>query len=129
MLSQSILLARDYCESGEHDCTSHPSALDPPPTGTFLRRVQHGPCLEFIVDQAVVDHQFVSRGRWPLAVVENDESTHAEVCNFACSAAAAQPRVVVIAGYLVGSDRVFFGFLPRHSIDISWRVIDLICAF
>ena len=37
-------------------------------------------------------------------------------------------RVLVIAGYLVGSDRVFPGFLPRHSIDISWRV-NLICAF
>tara|TARA_B100000768_G_C11132495_1_gene312395 strand:+ start:465 stop:740 length:276 start_codon:yes stop_codon:yes gene_type:complete len=29
----------------------------------------------------------VSRGEWGLAVVEDDESTHAEVCNFACSAA------------------------------------------
>ena len=45
--------------------------------------MQHGPCLEF----SVVDHQFVSRGEWALAVVEDDESTHAEVCNFACSAA------------------------------------------
>ena len=45
--------------------------------------MQHGPCLEF----SVVDHQFVSRGEWALAVVEDDESTHAEVCNFRCSAA------------------------------------------
>ena len=45
--------------------------------------MQHGPCLEF----SAVDHQFVSRGEWALAVVEDDESTHAEVCNFACSAA------------------------------------------
>ena len=35
----------------------------------------------------MVDHQFVSRGKWGLAVVEDDDSTHAEVCNFACSAA------------------------------------------
>eukprot|EP00964_Phaeocystis_antarctica_P044356 scaffold25494_cov25-Phaeocystis_antarctica.AAC.1 len=35
--------------------------------------------------------------------------------------------VVVIAGYLVGSDRVFSGFLPRHSIDISWRVRPDLC--
>ena len=46
--------------------------------------MQHGPCLEF----SVVDHQIVSRGECALAVVEDDESTHAaEVCNFACSAA------------------------------------------
>ena len=45
--------------------------------------MQNGPCLEF----SEVEHQFVSTGKWALAVVENDESTHAEVCNFACSAA------------------------------------------
>ena len=45
--------------------------------------MQHGPCLEF----SVADHQFVGRGEWAVAVVEDDESIHAEVCNFACSAA------------------------------------------
>ena len=29
----------------------------------------------------------MTRGKWTLGVVENDESTHAEVCDFACSAA------------------------------------------
>ena len=59
------------------------SPLTPPLTGASRRRVQDGPCLEF----SVVDHQFVSRGECALAVVEDDESTHAEVCSFACSAA------------------------------------------
>ena len=60
-----------------------PSTLDAPLTGAPRRRVQHGPCLEF----SVADHQFVGRGEWAVAVVEDDESIHAEVCNFACSAA------------------------------------------
>ena len=29
----------------------------------------------------------MTKGKWTLGVVENDESTHAEVCDFACSAA------------------------------------------
>ena len=29
----------------------------------------------------------MTRGKWTLGVVENDESTHAEVCDFACCAA------------------------------------------
>ena len=29
----------------------------------------------------------MTRGKWTLFVVENDESPHAEVCDFACSAA------------------------------------------
>ena len=39
----------------------------------------------------------------------------------------AKSRVLVIAGYLVESDRVFSGFLPRHSIDISWRMGPGLC--
>ena len=34
---------------------------------------------------------------------------------------------MVIADYLVGSDRFFFCFLPRHSIDISWCVRPDLC--
>ena len=75
-------LARDHGESGEP--TNAPKRLRPATlTGASRRRVQNGPCLEF----SEVEHQFVSTGKWALAVVENDESTHAEVCNFACSAA------------------------------------------
>ena len=29
----------------------------------------------------------MTKGKWTLGVVENDESTHADVCDFACSAA------------------------------------------
>eukprot|EP00964_Phaeocystis_antarctica_P075261 scaffold46411_cov68-Phaeocystis_antarctica.AAC.1 len=36
-------------------------------------------------------------------------------------------RVVVIACYLLGSDRVFSGFLPRHTTDISWRMGPGLC--
>ena len=46
-------------------------------------RPQIGPPVEF----TAADHQFVSRGKWTLAVAEDDESTHAEVCDFAGSAA------------------------------------------
>ena len=35
--------------------------------------------------------------------------------------------VVVIACYLLGSDRVFSGFLPRHTTDISWRMGPGLC--
>ena len=46
-------------------------------------RPQIGPPVEF----TAADHQFVTRGRWTLAVVENEESTHAEMCDFAGSTA------------------------------------------
>jgi len=46
-------------------------------------RPQRGPPLEF----TAAEHQFMTKGKWTLGVVENDESTHADVCDFACSAA------------------------------------------
>ena len=35
--------------------------------------------------------------------------------------------VVVIAGYLLGSGRVFSGFLPRRTTDISWHMGPGLC--
>ena len=62
------------------------SKPEPPKAPTRCSQVPSRPQIGPPVEFTAADHQFVTRGRWTLAVVENDESTHAEVCDFGSTA-------------------------------------------